>query len=244
MPSTDKQILRAVFAATNRAHCTLSGRDFPQCFEIRPHNTISRRRIDVMVGSFSQNPIFGQHVVLADFLRAAFDKKASIKHEVEPQKHDQPPWGGTDLERGYGDVQPWRPPFHASPVVHKGPISSNSLVQKLPFWEKMGNFRSQAPKFGNFQFTSLQNWKFSVHKPPNLEIFSSKAPLFRGNYQFTSPHFGNQGRTPLPNKSWVPPNIHWLNQKANNYLIIGLWKCTCAYRSANEHCVMKRLEDD
>ena len=32
--------------------------------------------------------------------------------------------GGTDLEREYGDVQPWRPPFHASVVVCKGPLSS------------------------------------------------------------------------------------------------------------------------
>ena len=30
--------------------------------------------------------------------------------------------GGTDLERGYGDVRPWRPHFHTSHVVRKGPI--------------------------------------------------------------------------------------------------------------------------
>ena len=42
--------------------------------------------------------------------------------------------GGTDLERGYGDVRPWRPPFHASPVVHKGPISSKgSQFTRPPF---------------------------------------------------------------------------------------------------------------
>ena len=53
--------------------------------------------------------------------------------------------GGTDLERGYGDVRPWRPPFHVSPAVRKGPISSKSI-------------RSQGPllrKFGNFSFYSL-----------------------------------------------------------------------------------------
>ena len=43
-----------------------------------------------MVGSSSQNPIFSQHEVLADFLRAAFDKKASIKHDVEPQNMINP----------------------------------------------------------------------------------------------------------------------------------------------------------
>ena len=30
--------------------------------------------------------------------------------------------GGTDLEREYRDVQPWRPPFQASSVVHKVPF--------------------------------------------------------------------------------------------------------------------------
>ena len=58
--------------------------------------------------------------------------------------------GGTDLERGYGDVRPWRPPSRAALVVRKGsiwatcsshcssqePISSNSQVHKTPFWEK------------------------------------------------------------------------------------------------------------
>ena len=51
------------------------------------------------------------------------------------------------------------------------------------------NFSWQAPKFGNFQLTSPQIWKFSAHKPPNLEIFRSpwSRPLFRGKCQFASP---------------------------------------------------------
>ena len=68
------------------------------------------------------------------------------------------PGGHTDLERGYGDVRPWRPPCHTSPVIHKGPISSNSQFTSPPFEKKWEiylnfrpNFRSQAPKFGNFQ---------------------------------------------------------------------------------------------
>ena len=153
--------------------------------------------------------------------------------------------GALTYERGYGDVLSWRPPFHASPVVHKGPISSNSLSSKAPLLRKNGKFSLSSP----------QIWKFSVHKPPKLEIFSSQAPKF-GNFQFKSPPFQRQlsvhkpplqksgPHTPTKKKLSAPPNIHWLNQKANNYLIIGLWKCTCAYRSANEHCVMKRLEDD
>ena len=124
--------------------------------------------------------------------------------------------GGTDLERGYGDVRPWRPPFHASPAVRKGLISSKSISSQGPLLRKFGNFSlyslnfcrnfsSQAPKFGNFQLTSPQIRKFLVHKPPNLEIFSSQAPLSEASISSQTPHFGNPGRTPLPEKSWVPP---------------------------------------
>ena len=114
--------------------------------------------------------------------------------------------GGTDLERGYGDVRPWRPPFHASPAARKGPISNKRVSSQDPLLRKFGNFSlnslnshpnfsSQAPKFGNFQLTSPQIWKFSAHKPPFSEA----------NVSSQAPHFGNPGRTPLPEKSWVPP---------------------------------------
>ena len=78
------------------------------------------------------------------------------------------------------------------------------------------NSSSQAPKFENFQLTCPQIGKFSVHKPPNMEIFSTQAPKY-GNFQFTStpfseasissqaPHFGNLGRTPLPEKKLKCP---------------------------------------
>ena len=87
--------------------------------------------------------------------------------------------GGTALERGYGDVQPWRPPFHASPVVRKGPISSKRVrVHKPPFWENLEILASTA-------FTQIL-----AHKPQNLEIFSSQAPKF-GNFSSQAPKFGN-----------------------------------------------------
>ena len=127
--------------------------------------------------------------------------------------------GGTDLEKGYGDVRPWRPPFHPSPVVRKDPISSKRVKSQDPLLRKFWNFflyslnlcqnfssqapnleifSSQAPKLGNFQFTSPQIWKVSVHKPPLSEAsISSQAP-----------HFGNPGRTPLPEKSLVPPDLY------------------------------------
>ena len=68
------------------------------------------------------------------------------------------------------------------------------------------NLSSQAPKFWNFKLTIPQIWKFSAHKPPNLEIFRSQAPLFRGKCQFASPTLRKSGpHTPTWKKSWVPP---------------------------------------
>ena len=121
--------------------------------------------------------------------------------------------GGTDLERGYGDVWPWRPPFQASPVARKGPISSKRVSSQDPLLRKFENFSlnslnfhlnfsSQAPKFGNFQLTSPQIWKFSAHQPPNLELFCSQAPLFRGKCHHTSEI---RAAHPYLKKSWVPP---------------------------------------
>ena len=128
--------------------------------------------------------------------------------------------GGTDLEKGYGDVWPWRPPFHTSPVVCKGPILSKGVSSQDPPFEKnweilasaasiftkllalklpnLDIFSSQAPKFEKFQFTSPQIWKFSVHKPP----------LSEANISSQAPHFGNPGRTPLPEqKLSAPPGL-------------------------------------
>ena len=116
--------------------------------------------------------------------------------------------GGTDLERGYGDVRPWRPPFHASPAARKGPISSKRVSSQDPLLRKFGNFSlnslnfhpnfsSQAPKFGNFQLTSPQIWKFSAHKPPFSEA----------NISSQAPHFRNPGRTPLREKKLSAPPV-------------------------------------
>ena len=127
------------------------------------------------------------------------------------------PGGGTDLERGYGDVRPWRPPFHASPAARKGPISSKRVSSQDPLLRnfgnfslyslnfhpnfssrapKFGNFQLTSPKFGNFQLTSPQIWKFSAHKPPFPET----------NVSSQAPHFGNPGRTPLPEKKLSAPS--------------------------------------
>ena len=129
--------------------------------------------------------------------------------------------GGTDLERGYGDVRPWRPPFHASPAARKGPISSKRVSSQDPLLRTFGNFSlnslnfhpnfsSQAPKFGNFQLTSPQIRKISAHKPPDLEIFRSQAPLFKGKCQFASPTLRKSGlHTPTWKKVECPPPGAW-----------------------------------
>ena len=139
------------------------------------------------------------------------------------------PGGGTDLERWYGDVRPWRPPFHASPAARKGPISSKRVSSQDPLLRKFGNFSlyslnfhpnfsSQAPKFGNFQLTGPQIWKFSAHKPSNSEIFRSQAfqrqPLFRGKCQFASPTLRKSGpHTPTWKKVECPQGIHHRKNK-------------------------------
>ena len=147
--------------------------------------------------------------------------------------------GGTDLERGYGDVRPWRPPFHASPAARKGPISSKRVSSQDPLLRKFGNFSlnslnfhpkfsSQAPKFGNFQLTSPQIWKFSAHKPPYLEIFHSQAPLFRGKCQFASPTLRKSGpHTPTWNKvECPPPGLGYIYANAFTVSLLVKW---CIY---------------
>ena len=108
-----------------------------------------------------------------------------ITSKVSPYS---PPPGGTDLERGYGDVRPWRPPFHASPIVHKGPISSKRV-------------RSQ-------------DTQMLAHKAPNLEIFSSQALKF-GNFWFTSPPFQRQISVRKPHVSEIRAANPYLKKKVS-----------------------------
>ena len=45
-----------------------------------------------------------------------------------------------------------------------------------PFWENLEILASTASIFAQILAHKPQLWKFSAHKPPNLEIFSSQAP--------------------------------------------------------------------
>ena len=98
-----------------------------------------------------------------------------------------------------------RVPFQAKESVPRPPFEK--IWKFYPMQPQFyPNFSSQAPKFGKFQLTSPQIWKVLAHKPPNLEIFHSQAPLFRGKCQFTSPTLRKSGsHTPTWKKSWVPP---------------------------------------
>ena len=128
-------------------------------------------------------------------------------------------------------MRPWRPHFHASPAARKGPILSKRVSSQDPLLRKFGNFSlyslnfhpnfsSQAPKFGNFQLTSPQIWKFSAH-----------------NVSSQAPHFGNPGRTPLsekkvecpppPGEAETPTHDHlsfiWTFQRQQYDVFVGYW---------------------
>ena len=110
--------------------------------------------------------------------------------------------GGTDLERGYGDVRPWRPPFHASPAARKVPISSKRVSSQDPLLRKLWNFSLNSLNF-HPNFSS---------QAPNLEIFSSQAPKF-GNFPLTSPPFQRQMSVRKPHTSEIRAAHPYLKKK-------------------------------
>ena len=125
----------------------------------------------------------------------------------------QSPGGGHWPRKGVWGCAALKTPFsHLSCRSQGSHFKQKSQFTRPPF-EKIWKFSlnslnfhpnlsSQAPKFGNFQLTSPQIWKFSAHKPPFSEA----------NVSSQAPHFG---RTPLPEKklSAPPPRgrvpCHW-----------------------------------
>ena len=100
-----------------------------------------------------------------------------------PTPHQGISPGGTDLERRYGDVRPWSPPF-----LHLSCSSQGShFKQKCQF--------TILRKFGNFSF-------YSLHFCPNL---SSQAPKF-GNFQLTSHIYGLVCQKSTPNSQGRNPS--------------------------------------
>ena len=120
--------------------------------------------------------------------------------------------GGTDLERVYGDGA-LKTSFSRLSCSSQGSHFKQKSQFTLPPFQKIGNFSlyslnfhpnfsSQAPKFGNFQLTSPQIWKFSAHKSPNLEIFAHKPPKF-WNFQITNPPFQRRMSVREPHTSEI-----------------------------------------
>ena len=103
------------------------------------------------------------------------------------------PRGGTDLERRYGVCDPEDPLF--TPLLQFARVPFQARVSSQdPFWENLEILA----------FTASIFTQILAHKPPNLEIFSSQAPFSEANISSQAPHFGNPGRTPLPEKKLVP----------------------------------------
>ena len=86
------------------------------------------------------------------------------------------------------------------------PFQAKESVHKTPFWENLEILALTASIFTQILAHKPPNLKFSAHKPPNLEIFCSQAPPFsEANVSSQAPHFGNPGRTPLPEKKLSAP---------------------------------------
>ena len=83
--------------------------------------------------------------------------------------------GGTHLEKGYGDVQPLRPPFHALSAVPQEPHFSMFPFFKTLFSTKVKNLNKNMP------FKSPHLSKISVPKPQIMPKFSSLGTTFSKN---------------------------------------------------------------
>ena len=96
------------------------------------------------------------------------------------------------------------------------PFQGKESVHKTPFWENLEILASTASIFTQILAHKPPNLEISAHKPPNLDIFSSQAPQIlkfsthkppfsEANVSSQAPHFGNPGRTPLPEKKLSAP---------------------------------------
>ena len=115
---------------------------------------------------------------------------------------------GAELERGMGMCGPEDSLLMLSPVVRKGLIQAKESVHKTPFLRNIWKFIANTASIftQTLASTSPQIWKFSAHKPPYLEIFSSQAPIF-GNFQFTNPPFQRQKSPTLRKSQAAHPNL-------------------------------------
>ena len=134
-------------------------------------------------------------------------------HTVSERLIDVAPGPGRHWPRkGVWVVRPWRPPFHASPVVRKGPISSKRVSSQEPLLRNLEILASTASIFTQNLAHKPPNLETSAHKAQIWEIFSSQAPFQRqisvrkpkfGKFQFTSPPFQRQISVRKPHTSEI-----------------------------------------
>ena len=84
--------------------------------------------------------------------------------------------GGHWPRKGVWGCVALKTPFHASPVVLKGPISSKRVSSQDPLLRK----------FGNFSLYSLNLSQILAHKPSKFGNFQLTSSKF-GHFQLTSP---------------------------------------------------------
>ena len=130
---------------------------------------------------------------------------------------------------------PEDPPFHASPVVRKGPISSKSVSSKDPLLRKFrdfslyslnfcSTFSFQASKFGNFfssQASKFGNlppiWKFSVHKPLPCQTQISVRKPHTSEIRAAHLYLKKKVNFPPPPRSFGHPNVCAVISLSSNY---------------------------
>ena len=117
------------------------------------------------------------------------------------------------------------------------PFQAKESVHKTPLLRKFGNFSLYSHNFAQILARGPQIWKFSAHKPqmklsahkpPNLEIFSSQAPLFRGKYPFASPTLQKSGpHTPTWKKLSAPRalNLYVNHSKKIDLNLLHFYNC-------------------
>ena len=114
--------------------------------------------------------------------------------------------GALTYKGGMGMCGPEDPLFTPLLPLARVPFQAKESVHKKPFWENFEILASTASIFTQILAHKPQIWKFSAHKPPNLEIFRSQAPLFKGKCQFASPTLRKYGpHTPTWKKVECPP---------------------------------------